>query len=219
MLGAADAEATRRDDPPPAVDLDVAPARGGRLKWIGIAAGALIVAGIVSYLALSILGRGATGAATEPAVIARPKASPAAMPAPIAGIEAEETRISASMAAAVAARDAAAAAATPSVGELGTAGGDPLETDDRVAPEMAGPEMAGRETAGRGTAELEPGAQAASTDAAPPSRATRAGSPADDAPGSETTVDSSTPATDESPAAPAPVWENPADAEVDAPYW
>jgi len=203
------------------------PERGsGLVKWLGIAAGVLIVLGGGVWGALSLLG----GEAPEsPPVLARPKTASAA-PAPIAGIEAVPSPSAGSTtpeepapgedpspeaanapdifaeARAIAAGNAKAAdPAEPAPGRDPLLGfdafpGDPLDPDIMVP------------TPGADATRLEGDGQAAAASAQATARA------AGESAAPSTTADAALAPVPAAPA-PEPTVQNPADAEVDAPFW
>jgi len=223
-----------------------APKRGSLARWLGVAAGVLLVAGGGGFAALSLLGGGDRVA--EPPVIARPKPTQAPAAPPVAGIETEDLHISPRMAAAAAAR-ARAETALEADGDLGALAAD-AEAGDAAArgatagtetgatgalPEVDPLDLDSPERAAEGASdevavlEARP-LDAAATDA---TSATSSGSDVVRAPSSAPGPSPSpapgpapgpapspaAPAAQTSPAAPDPTWRNPAESEVDAPYW
>ncbi len=198
--------------------------RGAALKWIGIAAGALLVLGGGGFAALTMLGGDSMTTDSKPPVIARPKANPTAAPAPIAGIEAVDPLEA----------DEGAVAAVPGAELAGTA--DAVDSaarpvlDDAPGTATAGTAMdtdplLGFE--GVGADPLDPGPPANAAEEIAEQAVLRAepGSASSGAAAADTAVVDAQPeiapaaAAETAPAAPAPAAENPADAEIDAPFW
>lgn len=210
---------------------DPAPRRTGWLKWVGLAAGALLVLG-GGFAALSMFGSGSTTEAPAPAVLARPKATaPSAPSAPIAGFEpiaVETPPGSESDGRAEPTMGAPAHVEHDPLLGIDAPAGDPLLGIDAPAADPLDPGVTGP-AARSVAATADPAAsasgastqrpRAAATDAALASGSSRE-EPADaiePTPAESPPSRASAPAT---PAAPAsPGWQNPADAEVDAPFW